>query len=103
MSALFFYRNADNFSEQCLDDQAGVGVMRRDRRKRTSLAANERFPVGLLKCDCSAQFLQQIQGGRESDVSALFRELITMFFRQSSRMLARRSRELSRLEMLDIR
>ena len=55
--------------------------MRRYRRKRTSLAANERLPLGLVKCDCSAQFLQQIKGGQESFVSALFRELIAMFFR----------------------
>ena len=32
--------------------------MRRYRRKRTTLATNERLPVGLVKFDCSAQFLQ---------------------------------------------
>ena len=67
MGAVLFNRNADDFREHRLDDQTGVGVMRRYRRKRTTLAANERLPVGLVKCDGSAQFLQQIKGGREAD------------------------------------
>ncbi len=62
--------------------------MRRYRRKRTTLAANELLSVRLVKCDCSAQFLQQIKGGQESFVLALFRELIAMFFRQRSTDLA---------------
>jgi hypothetical protein len=84
VDAVLFNRNADDFREQRLDDQTSVWVMRRYRGKRTSLPANERLPVGLVKCDCSAQFLQQIKGGQESFVSALFRELIAMFFRQRS-------------------
>src|SRR5439155_26758577 len=69
LRAVLFNRNAHDLREQRLDDQTGVRVMRRYRRKRTTLAANELLPVGLVKCDCSAQFLQQIKGGRESDVS----------------------------------
>ena len=79
--AVLFNRNADDLREQRLDDQTAVGVMRRYRRQRTTLAANERLPIGLVKRDCSAQFLQQIKGGRESDASALFRQLIALFFR----------------------
>jgi hypothetical protein len=88
VGAVLFYRNADHFCEQRLDDQTGVRVVRRYRRKRTTLAANERLPARLVKCDCSAQFLQQIKGGQESFVSALLRELIAMFFRQRSTDLA---------------
>jgi hypothetical protein len=100
VGAVLLYRNADDFSEQRLDDQTGVGVMRRYRRKRTTLAANERFPPGLVKCDCSAQFLQQIKGGQESFVSALFGELIAMFFRQRSTNLAHARPKFPRAEPL---
>ena len=88
MGAVLFNRNADHFCEQRLNHQTGVRVVHRYRRKRTTLAANERLPARLGKCDCSAQFLQQIKGGQESFVSALFRELIAMFFRQRSTDLA---------------
>jgi hypothetical protein len=100
VGAVLFYRNTDDFGEQRLDDQTGVGVMRRYRRKRTTLAANERLPVGLVKSDCSAQFLQQIKGGRESDISTLFRELIAMFFRQRSTDLAHARPKFPRTEPL---
>jgi hypothetical protein len=74
--------------------------MRRYRGKRTALATNERLPVGLVKCDCSAQFIQQFEGGRESFVSALFRELIAMFFRQRSTDLAHARPKFPRTEPL---
>src|ERR1700737_2973989 len=74
--------------------------MRRYRRKRTTLAANERLPVGLVKCDCSAQFLQQIKGGQKSFVSALFRQLIAMFFCQRSTDLAHARPKFPRTEPL---
>jgi hypothetical protein len=54
VSTVLFYRRADDFREQRLDDQTGVWVMRRYRDKRTTLAANEFLPVRLVKCDCSA-------------------------------------------------
>ena len=100
VSAVLFNRNADDFREQRLDDQTGVGVMRRDRGQRTTLAANQRLPVGLVKRDCSAQFLQQLEGGRESDVSALFRQLIAMLFRQRSTDLAHARPKFPRAEPL---
>src|ERR1700730_1032158 len=46
VGAVFFYRNADDFSEQRLHDQTGIRVMRRYRRQRTTLAANERLSWG---------------------------------------------------------
>ncbi len=98
--ALLFDRNADDFREQRLDNQTRVWVMRRYRGQRTALAANELLPVRLVKCDCSAQFLQQIKGGQESFVSALFRELIAMFFRQRSTDLAHARPKLPRTEPL---
>src|SRR4029450_7059529 len=100
VGAVVFYRNADDFREQRLDDQTSVRVMRRYRGKRTTLAANELFPVRLVKCNCSAQFLQQIKGGQESFVSALFRELIAMFFRQRSTDLAHARPKFPRTEPL---
>ena len=100
MSAVLFNRNADNFREQRLDDQTGIRVIRRYCGKRTTLAANELLPVRLVKCDCSAQFLQQIKGGQESFVSALFRELIAMFFRQRSTDLAHARPKFPRTEPL---
>jgi hypothetical protein len=74
--------------------------VRRYRGKRTTLAANERVPARLVKCDCSAQFLQQIKGGQESFVSALLRELIAMFFRQRSTDLAHARPKFPRTEPL---
>jgi hypothetical protein len=47
VGAVLFYRNADDFSEPRLDDETGVRVMSRYRGKRTTLAANELFPVHL--------------------------------------------------------
>ena len=49
VGAVLFYRTADDFREQRLDDQTGIRVMRRYRGKRTTLAANELLPVGLEK------------------------------------------------------
>ena len=100
MRAVLFNWNADDFREQRLDDQAGVRVIRRYCRKRTILAANERLPVGLVKRDCSAQFLQQIKGSRESDVSALFRQLIAVFFCQRATDLAHARPKFARTEPL---
>src|ERR1700693_2684717 len=74
--------------------------MRRYRGKRTTLATNERLPVRFVKCYGSAQFLQQIKGGQESFVSALFRELIALFFRQRSTDLAHARPKFSRTEPL---
>ena len=74
--------------------------MRRYRGKRTTLAANECLPVRLVKCDCSAQFLQQIKGGQESFVSALLRELIALFFGQRSTDLAHARPKFPRTEPL---
>jgi hypothetical protein len=65
VGAVLFNRNTDDFREQRLDDQTGVRVVRRYRGKRTTLAANECLPVGIVKRDCSAQFLQQIKGGQD--------------------------------------
>jgi hypothetical protein len=48
---VLFYRNADDFREQRLDDQTGVGVMRGYRGKRTTLAANELLSVRFVKRD----------------------------------------------------
>ena len=100
VGAVLFNRNARHFREQRLDDQTGVGIMRRYRRQRTTLAANERLPIGLVKRDCSPQFLQQIKGCRESFVSALFRQLIAMFFRQRSTDLAHARPKFPRTEPL---
>jgi hypothetical protein len=47
VGAVLFYRNADHFYEQRLDDQTGVWVVCRYCGKRTTLAANELFPVRL--------------------------------------------------------
>ena len=100
VGAVLFYRTADDFREQRLDDQTGIRVMRRYRGKRTPLAANERLPARLVNRDCSAQFLQQIKGGQESFVSALFRELIAMFFRQRFADLAHARPKFPRVEPL---
>jgi hypothetical protein len=84
VGAVLFNRNADDFREQRLDDQTGIRVIRRYCRKRTTLAANERLPVSLVKRYSPAQFLQQSKGSSESDASTLFCQLIAMFFRQRS-------------------
>jgi hypothetical protein len=74
--------------------------MRRYCGKRTTLAANKRLPVRLVKRDRSSQFLQQFKGGEKSFASVLFRELIAMFFRQSSTDLAHARPKFPRTEPL---
>ena len=96
--AVFLNSNSHYFGEQRLNDQTGVWVMRRDRGQRTTPAANERRPIGLVKGDCSAHFLEQIKGRQKSFVAILFRELIALFFRQRSADLAHARPKFSRTE-----
>ena len=49
MRAVLFNRNADHFSEQRLNDETGVGVMRRCRRKRTTLDGGISYHVWNMK------------------------------------------------------
>lgn len=56
--AVLFNRSTDDFREERLDDQASIGIIRRYRSKRATLATNERLPLGLVKCGRCAQFFQ---------------------------------------------
>ena len=83
MCATLFHRAADHLCQEGFDDQTRIRVMRRHRAERAIIAANQRLSIGL-NSDGPAEFPQQIKGGGEPIIAALFRKIGQMLFRQRS-------------------